>query len=113
MASGHYILDENNQPVEEPNLIKWGRWMERPLIRVVDKTEINGLRISTVFLGIDHADCFGRPILFETMIFGNDLGEDEYQTRCSSYSQAQAMHKKACDFVRTKEPGDGTKPKSN
>lgn len=70
--------------------------------RRVDKTEIGGMEVSTIFMGLDHnfhAD--GPPILFETMIFG-DLEVTGEQWRCSTWMQAQAMHQKACDLVRSR-----------
>jgi hypothetical protein len=65
----------------------------------VAKTEIDQYLISTVFLGIDHNFRDSpRPILFETMIFGDEPG-DGYQTRCSTWEEAQEMHKVAIQYV--------------
>lgn len=42
----------------------------------VDYTEVGELRVSTVFLGLDHNFTGkGPPILFETMVFGGTLEE--------------------------------------
>jgi hypothetical protein len=55
------------------------------------------VEISTVFLGMDHAfDSDGPPMLFETMIFG--IEDDSYQTRCSTWEQALAMHEDAIKY---------------
>ena len=63
--------------------------------RNVRKTQVGPFDISTVFLGIDH-NHFARdgadPILFETMIFGGDDAEVDYQTRCSTWDEAEQMH---------------------
>lgn len=62
--------------------------------------------VSTVFLTHDHSrDKDGPPIVFETMVFRrDDKGEldmgGEYTDRCSTYDEAVAMHKRACDGVR-------------
>ena len=67
--------------------------------RRVDWTEIGDYEISTVFLGLDHG-YDGRPLLFETMIFGKKGSPgDEYQTRCSTYQEAKEMHKAAIKWI--------------
>lgn len=65
--------------------------------RIVKKTKINGVEVSTVFLGINHRFINdGPPILFETMIFRHDGIEIEslanYQTRCCTWDEALEMH---------------------
>lgn len=67
--------------------------------RHVDQTMIGDVRISTVFLGIDHSHGMGPPLLFETMIFGGK--HDQYQGRCSTWEQAEKMHSDACQLVRS------------
>lgn len=101
----NYILDENKNVILEPDLQVWAKQFDSPHKRVVKKTfgrvKIDGedageVEISTVFLGIDHG--FGEtPLLFETMIFGSPL--DEYQTRCSTWQQAEAMHQQAINTL--------------
>ena len=54
---------------------------------------INGAKISTVFLGIDHQFGMGSPpILFETMVFGGEL--DQEQERYCTYREAEEGHKR-------------------
>ena len=61
--------------------------------KCVGATHIGFLYISTVFLGYDHNWRSGDPHLFETMIFDNfDNDLVEYQVRCSTRKQAEAMH---------------------
>lgn len=71
-------------------------WFEAyGLNRQVAETFIGGLRISTVFLAIDHNySGQGDPLLFETMIFddGKDGIDATYQTRCSTWGEAEAQH---------------------
>ena len=93
--SEFYVL-RDKVPVPA-NLMEWGRFFETP-DRVVAQDEINGVRISTVFLGINHSfDPHGPPLLFETMIFGGK--HDGYQDRCSTWAEAELMHTKAWDLV--------------
>lgn len=65
----------------------------------VGETFVGTVRISTVFLGIDHRHFGDGPLLlFETMIFGGTL--DHFQNRCSTWDEAEVMHAEAVDQVR-------------
>lgn len=79
------------------DVMEWARWLEaNSTTRVVHQDHIGPLFVSTVFLGLDHnfdPDPDAAPILFETMIF--DGNEDNYQTRCSTWDEAEQMHKVA------------------
>jgi len=96
--TGKYILVDR-VPVECPDLLKWGRWMEEG-DRHVAETMVEGVRVSTVFLGLDHSYSFGNkdvtPILFETMIFGGEHNQD-YQERCCTWAEAEEMHVRAVE----------------
>jgi hypothetical protein len=91
MGTNQYILDEDGNPVLEPDIHKWGTWFENFNNRKLAHDEIDGVTISTVFLGLDHAWGDGPPLLFETMIFGGS--HDQYQERYSSKKEALAGHK--------------------
>lgn len=66
------------------------------------KVVTNTVRVSTVFLGLDHNwSGNGPPIVFETMIFGGE--HDEYCDRCATLAQARKMHTKALWLVRGSE----------
>ncbi len=99
MKQRYYILD-GRKPVPA-DLQTWSEWMCETE-RHVAQDEIEGARISTVFLGLDHNPYFsGPPLLYETMVFGgvcNDAIE-----RCSTWEQAEAMHGRTCDLVRAAE----------
>lgn len=69
-TSGKYILN-GREVYEEPDLMKWAEWFETA-DRLIKKTEKDGVRISTAFLGIDHQYLDGEPLLFETMVFGGE-----------------------------------------
>lgn len=56
----------------------------------VGDTTIKDVRISTVFLSMDHAWGQGLPLIFETMVFGGQY--DQEATRCSTYDQAERQH---------------------
>lgn len=113
-----YILDDKGNPVIEPNLDAWCKWLENDK-RHVGLDQIGPYKVSTVFLGLDHNYSHkGPPILWETMVFkkqtkGKKLTVKDYgyleqdldlkQDRCSgSREQAEAMHQKMVELVRRK-----------
>jgi len=50
------------------NVLRWGRWFETA-DRHVAKTQVGGINVSTVFLGLNHQWGNGPPMHFETMCF--------------------------------------------
>lgn len=95
--TGYYILI-GRTPVECNDLLTWGRCLEVSGRRVA-LTNGFSLRVSTVFLGLDHSFGFGPPLIFETMIFGKGGWCDEYCDRYSTWQEAEAGHRKACMTV--------------
>lgn len=63
-----------------------------------DEFENGAVSVSTVFLVINHSWSAGPPMLFETMIFGGPHAD--YQTRCSTYHEAEIQHQKALEMIR-------------
>lgn len=101
-----YILD-GKTPVLEPDLTRWSKWYatanrtvrkDTATVRL-DGEKVGEVRVSTVFLGIDHSfDDDGPPVLFESMIFGGPL--DEEMDRCATWEGAEKMHEKLMERVR-------------
>lgn len=78
----------------------WGKFYEKPKDRIVARTFFNKkkIRVSTVFLGLDHSwDFTGPPVLWETMVFGL---KSEHMDRYTSVEDARKGHKKTCAYVR-------------
>lgn len=100
MNTTYYILD-GKKPVPVDDSIVWDKWFDNRKNWIVDKTTIGDSGIDTVFLGINHRDGEGEPILFETMIFGGD--EDGYQERYCTWDEAVEGHKFACEKVSAKQ----------
>ncbi len=100
MMGDYYILKDR---IPAPaTLCEYAQWMDDEIRRVA-LDERDGVRVSTVFLGMDHSFGHGGPpILFETMVFGGE--HDEYQERCSTYEEAEAMHHRVCALVRGIQP---------
>jgi len=90
MGTEKYILD-GHKAVLEPDLIKWAIWFGTAK-RHVAKTEITPeIKVSTVFLGLDHQYGDGPPLIFETMVFGGEL--DGQMERYSTWEEAETGHK--------------------
>lgn len=99
--SEKYVLDANRNPMPCEDLMEWAEWFELVENRRVAQDQVGDVKISTVFLGIDHNfGGGGMPILFETMIFGGE--HDQWQDRCCTWDEAEEMHKRALDIVGTK-----------
>ncbi len=98
----YYTLDESNNPVP-CTLREWGDLYETETgqdRRRVASDTVDDYDVSTVFLGLDHGYGFSKkPLLFETMIFGKEPG-DGYQTRCSTWKEAEEMHQKAIQWIK-------------
>jgi hypothetical protein len=81
------------------NLLTWGMWMERSRARIVKQTLLpEGVKVSTVFLGINHG-YGGQVLLFETMIFRNGEKGEAYCDRYETYDQALEGHQHAIEEV--------------
>lgn len=99
-----YILDNNHKPVISTGM-ESSEWMENnPNRKTVGYDELKDLhgddvRVSTVFLGLDHCWNGGKPILWETMIFGG-VNDQNYQERYSSYEDALEGHQNAINFIK-------------
>lgn len=84
-----YILD-GHKTVRTDDLLAWGRWFETAQRHVAIHAG-KRFRISTVFLGIDHAFGGGVPQLFETMVFSAD-NESRDCERYATWDEAEAGH---------------------
>lgn len=93
----NYIL-EGHTPKKVDDIIEWARSVGSRENWRVNETKIGEVRISTVFLGLDHQYGDGPPILFETMIFGGD--HDEFCNRYSTWEEAEHGHQDAVEMVR-------------
>ena len=103
-----FILDENKNVIPA-TLLEWGAWLEDKNNRkhkIVKQEEVNGLEVSTVFIGLDHGHpvfCTDirnyKPLIFETMIF-KDQDEVGYCDRYSTWQEAEEGHAKAVQWVK-------------
>jgi hypothetical protein len=99
VTSDHYILQDDGTITVEPDLLTWAKWFETAKRHLVLDELAEGVRVSTVFLGIDHNfSPGGPPILFETMIFGGE--HDQFQDRYETREEALEGHKKALALAK-------------
>jgi transcriptional regulator with XRE-family HTH domain len=83
------FLRVGHDAVAEPDLFKWAEWLETTDRHVRDSFQ-GDVRVSTVFLGLDHSFGHGPPLLFETMAFvGHEAAGQE---RYSTWEEAEAGH---------------------
>lgn len=96
--NGKYILggEDGHTPILCEDTKEWGKQFEKN--RHVGDDTIDLVRISTVFLGLDHQWGDGPPLLFETMIFGGP--HDQYQMRCSTWDEAIKQHVETVNLVK-------------
>lgn len=93
-----YILDANGNPVPA-DLDTWAKWYETNReSRRVALDEFDNIRVSTVFLALNHNWGDGPPLLFETMVFGGKM--DEYMRRYSTRKEAENGHKEVVSMVK-------------
>lgn len=99
-----YILGEDGQTPIQATVEQAALWLStNHHKKIVEQTKIGSVQVSTVFLGLDHNMSLapGKPVLWETMIFGDG---DEYQQRYTSYKDAKLGHKRAVWKVRGVRP---------
>lgn len=95
-----YVLD-GKTPVVEKDPIVWSKFSDNSSAKRVGLTPVGPVTVSTVFLGLDHQYGDGPPMLFETMAFRGDYEDwEEYQTRCSTWEEAERMHQDAVEYFK-------------
>jgi hypothetical protein len=87
----YYILHADHTVTSTTDVIEWARQFEGSHYRRVALTNAKyRAEVSTVFLGIDHSLSNGPPLLFETMVFGGPMHNN--QVRYSTYDEALRGH---------------------
>jgi hypothetical protein len=94
---GLYFVLLGKLAVPEPDVQKWAIWFGTA-DRYVADDKIGGVRVSTVFLGLDHNWGRGLPILFETLVFRGGDGSEMH--RYETWEQAEKGHKAIVALIR-------------
>lgn len=104
LPTGLFYILKDGQPIASDDIEALKEFLEDledDVSRIIRRTEIKDILISTVFLGVNH-NLKGPPILFETMIFNHH--SYPYQTRCSTIEDAYKMHGQAIKWLCKEEP---------
>jgi hypothetical protein len=105
----YYKLDENKKVIPS-SIEEWSNFIEGKFptnYRHVGDEIINGIRISTVFIGlcVDFNNETRLPNVFETMIFDkNDRGI--YQRRYTTWEDAELGHQRALQWLKERCKND-------
>lgn len=85
---------------------KYYRLRSHSLAKRVGATDVGELRVSTVWLGIDHGYNGGPPIIFETMVFDHREQPqwDNELTRYCTEEEAMRGHLETVDRLRAGKP---------
>lgn len=94
----NFLLDEDNNAYPCEDYLEWAKKFGE-MNRVVKQEIVGEFKVSTVFLGINHAYFGGPPLLFETMVFAKGGHVDDYQERYSTWAAALAGHEVAVSLV--------------
>jgi len=95
--SDHYIL--KGHEAVPADLMTWAKWYETGNRRVADDS-VGDIRVSTVFLGLNHNYGEGPPTLYETMVFGGPH-DQEWEERYCTWDEAVAGHAAMIERVST------------
>jgi hypothetical protein len=95
MGNNHYILEGHK--VKKVDLLTWAKWYETTERHVADE-KVGDVRISTVFLGLDHSFGNGPPLIFETLVFGGPL--DQEMDRYTTWEEAEKGHKTMVERIK-------------
>ena len=87
-------FDREGNPM---TLSEWAYAFERE--RHIGQDGIGEVRVSTVWLGLDHRFGEGPPLIFETMIFGGP--QDNWQERYSTEEEALTGHRRVVEALRS------------
>jgi hypothetical protein len=94
--------DKNAIPCSIDEYVEYMKEMYRTDTKHVALDTIKGMKISTVFLGINHQ--WGNsniPLIFETMVFDNMTDFCEiYLRRYSTWQEAEEGHAHALEWVK-------------
>jgi len=100
--SEYYYLNED-KTVRPCHLLTWSTQFQKLSMlgkKHVGDDEIEGKRVSTVWLGLNHRFDEGKPLIFETMVFKDKSGAEIYCERYSTWEEAEEGHQKAIQWVK-------------
>lgn len=97
-----YKLDSDNNPIPCSSIIEYQEWVKKHGTTVAESSFLDTggekIQVSTVFLGLDHSYNSTIPILWETMVFGGLLNQE--QQRYASFQEALKGHNEVVDYAK-------------
>jgi hypothetical protein len=98
---GDRYFDRTGRPIRWS---VWGKLGENEAYRRVAETRVDSVRVSTIWLGINHRfGSPGSPLIFETMVFGGQQIE-ENQWRYSTEEEALEGHQTVVSVLAASPP---------
>lgn len=92
----HYYILKKGVPAKVSDLLTWAHWFDtKSPDRIVEKTTIGDVEISTVFFGLD-ASSHEPPRIYRTLVNPPDMIKEVYAT----LEEAQAGHEQWCASIR-------------
>ena len=91
--------EDGRTPTPTDDYLAWAQWMIKIELRRValDVDDVNEVAVSTVFLGTLGSLFVGKPMFYQTMIFGGPHAG--YEKRYSTWEEAEEGHNKACEHA--------------
>ncbi len=88
------MLEYYDRNGDEITQLEWGLKIQDWDYKIVRQTEVMGLEVSTVWMGINSSIGGGPPVIFETMVFGAAEGTvwDDFQARYCTEEEALKDH---------------------
>lgn len=99
----YYVLGgpDGKTPVECSDTLEWSKTYKgdsRFVAVTMISDPVSDIRVSTVFLGLDHSfTAGGPPIVFETMVFNGPM--DGEMDRYSTWDDAEEGHRNMVEAV--------------
>lgn len=97
MKTAYYAKLDGHKVVPVDSLMEIAPEFEKKDARLVSRTNIDKIMVSTVFLAINHSWGSGPDLWFETMIFGMP---EEFCNRYTTWEEAEAGHVLAVRYAK-------------
>ena len=110
MKKARYVIMTEAGELVPVGPIRWARWLEENrTLRQLEQDEVEGVLISTVFLGLDHSfEKDAPPLYFESMVFKktgkkvdwHELEMERYSTRDEALRGHRKLVKKYSGLLK-------------
>lgn len=98
------LIDAYDKEGKQLTSLEWAELSKDLDYKRIGHDEINGYRISTIWLGLNHEYFGGAPLIFETMVFASGNYEDLACERYATEAEAKAGHAEMLRKITAGEP---------